>query len=319
MFRYLISGGTAAFVDLFLLHIFDAYFGFHYLISVNLAFIIAFFVSFSMQKHWTFKDSNNKDVKKQIIKYFIVSIINVFINSIFISLLLHINIIPELPIIRPLVAAQIIASIIIAFESFVIYRFFIFNRNKDIDNKPLKILIITQKVDKDDPILGFFHGWIIEFAKNFEYVTVVCLEKGKYDLPENVKVLSLGKEERQSRLQYIIHFYFHIIYERKNYDAVFVHMNQIYVVMGGIFWRLWKKKIILWYTHKAISMSLRLATILTHKVFTASKESFRLKSKKVIVMGHGIDIKLFYPKKDISRFNIINIITVSRISRSKDF
>ena len=47
----------------------------------------------------------------------------------------------------------------------------------------MKLLIITQKVNKIDPILGFFHGWIIEFAKHFESITVICLEKGEYNLP----------------------------------------------------------------------------------------------------------------------------------------
>jgi hypothetical protein len=59
----------------------------------------------------------------------------------------------------------------------------------------MKLLIITQKVDINDPILGFFHRWIEEFAKHCEKITVICLYKGTYNLPNNVKVLSLGKEE----------------------------------------------------------------------------------------------------------------------------
>ena len=59
----------------------------------------------------------------------------------------------------------------------------------------MKILICTQKVDLNDDILGFFHSWIAEFAKQCEKVTVICLYKGEYDLPGNVKVLSLGKEK----------------------------------------------------------------------------------------------------------------------------
>src|SRR3989344_232174 len=113
----------------------------------------------------------------------------------------------------------------------------------------MRLLIVTQKVDKKDPILGFFHRWIEEFAKNFEKVTVVCLEKGEYNLPTNVKVLSLGKEERRSKAEYISRFYRYIWQERKNYDAVFVHMNQEYVLLGWKFWKLWGKKIFLWRNH----------------------------------------------------------------------
>ncbi len=59
----------------------------------------------------------------------------------------------------------------------------------------MKLLILTQKVDKNDPTLGFFHRWIEEFANHYENLTIICLEKGIYTLPKNVQVLSLGKEE----------------------------------------------------------------------------------------------------------------------------
>jgi len=170
----------------------------------------------------------------------------------------------------------------------------------------MRLLIITQKVDVNDDILGFFHRWLEEFAKHCENIIVICLQKGEYDLPKNVKILSLGKEQknfqfscRQKRLpvglifnfqsifnfsilkklKYLLRFWKYIFVERKNYDKVFVHMNPEYVVLGGIFWRLMGKKIGLWYTHKAVNLKLRIAEKLANKIFTASKESFRLKSK----------------------------------------
>lgn len=181
----------------------------------------------------------------------------------------------------------------------------------------MKLLIITQKVDKNDPILGFFCQWIVEFAKRCEQVTVICLYKGEYDLPENVKVLSLGKEERQSRLQYLIHFYWYISYEKKNYDTVFVHMNQIYVGLGGLLWRLWNKKIILWYTHRAVSMSLRIAALFAHDIFTASKEGFRIPTKKLHIVGHGIAVEQF-AKKEMYPHEKLILLSVGRVTRIKN-
>ena len=58
----------------------------------------------------------------------------------------------------------------------------------------MRLLIVTQKVDREDDLLGFFHQWIIEFAKHCESVTVICLEEGSHRLPSNVRVFSLGKE-----------------------------------------------------------------------------------------------------------------------------
>jgi glycosyltransferase involved in cell wall biosynthesis len=169
----------------------------------------------------------------------------------------------------------------------------------------MRLLIITQSLDENNPVLGFFVRWVQEFAKNCESVTVICLEKGKYSLPENVRVLSLGKESRlpgamiyhstRQKLGYVVRLYKFIWRERKNYDSVFVHMNQIYVILGGLMWKLMKKKVGLWYTHKQVSFSLRVAEKITDIIFTASKESFRLQSKKVNIMGHGIDTDFFSP------------------------
>ncbi|MBI5913468.1 glycosyltransferase family 4 protein [Candidatus Azambacteria bacterium] len=159
----------------------------------------------------------------------------------------------------------------------------------------MRLLIVTQKVDESDAILGFFHGWIAEFAKHCERVTVICLEEGAHHLSENVKVFSLGKEKKHSRLQYLAHFYRYIWQERNNYDVVFVHMNPEYIVLGGLLWKLLHKKITLWYTHKKIDVKLRIAVWLADVIFTASEKSFRLKSKKTKIMGHGIDTESFSP------------------------
>lgn len=186
----------------------------------------------------------------------------------------------------------------------------------------MKLLIITQKVDINDDVLGFFHGWIKEFAKHCEFVTVICLQKGDYDLPENVKVFSLGKEKGISKFKYILNFYKYIWRERKNYDIVFVHMNQEYVLLGGLFWRMMGKKIALWYAHKAVNVKLKIAEKLVDKIFTPSKESFRLPSKKVEITGHGIDTEKFKNQKskvkneENAKFKIIS---VGRISPVKNY
>ena len=188
----------------------------------------------------------------------------------------------------------------------------------------MKLLIITQKVGINDDILGFFHNWIEELAKRCEKITVICLYKGEYNLPENVKVLSLGKEKSVKhsvfdRVKYVLRFCVYIWRERKNYDNVFVHMNPEYVILGGLFWKLWKKKIALWYTHKRVDLKLWLAEKLVDKIFTASKESFSLPSKKVEITGHGIDISKF--KSQISNLKSggkFKIITVGRVAPVKN-
>lgn len=168
----------------------------------------------------------------------------------------------------------------------------------------MKLLIITQKVDKNDQNLGFFHEWIKEFSKHCT-VSVICLYKGEYDLP-GVDVYSLGKENGESRIKYLLNLYKYLFAIK--FDNVFVHMNQIYVPLVWIF----GKPVYLWYVHKQVSFSLRVAVVLAKKIFTASKLSFRIKSRKVSVVGHGIDTDMYTPG------NGRGVITVSRISRTKN-
>jgi len=181
----------------------------------------------------------------------------------------------------------------------------------------MRLLIITQKVDKNDPILGFFHGWIEEFAKNLEQVTVVCLEQGEFDLPKNVKVLSLGKEEGKNRLKYLFRFYKYIWQEHCNYDSVFVHMNQEYVLLGGLFWRIFNKKISLWRNHLKGSFLTRLAVFISNQVFCTSSQSFTYQFKKTKLMPVGIDTHFFQSDFSISK-KLNSILFLGRISPVKN-
>lgn len=184
-----------------------------------------------------------------------------------------------------------------------------------------RLLILTQKVDKEDPVLGFFHNWLEKLSFQFENITVICLQKGSFDLPENVKVFSLGKEE-YSRHSYVIRilvslvrFYKHTWRERKNYDSVLVHMNQEYVLLGGMFWKISGKKIYLWRNHKHGNVLTRIAVWLSDKVFYTSSDSFTARYGKAMKMPVGINIERF---KDLKIERLKNsILFLSRMSPVK--
>ena len=181
----------------------------------------------------------------------------------------------------------------------------------------MKLLIVTQVVDKHHPILGFFHRWIEEFAVHCEAVSVICLQAGDYSFPKNVHVYSLGKEEGKGRLINLYRFYKYIWTLRHEYDQVFVHMNQQYVILGAPLWRSLKKKVGLWYAHGAVSSSLKLSIKFSNFVFTSTKEGLRIDSPKRIIVGQGIDFEIF--KSTQKKENpVLQLITVGRISQSKN-
>lgn len=181
----------------------------------------------------------------------------------------------------------------------------------------MKILIFTQVLDTRHSVLGFFHGWVIAFAQHCEHIHVICLYEGHHNLPSNVTVHSLGKEHGKGRAVYLWRFFTLIWQLRHEYDAVFVHMNQIYVVLGGLFWRLTGKKIGLWYTHPSVGILLRVATKFTNIVFTGSASSFRIPTSKINVMGQGIDFDLFTYKQNLNIASPVAIV-VGRISAIKN-
>lgn len=113
--RYLCSGVSAALVNLSILYILTDLLEIWYLISSVLALTVAIFVSFLLQKFWTFNDSCCRRIKKQFFIFYGVVICNLVVNIILMKLLverfyLHYMI------------AQIFSGGFIAIYTFIFYR-----------------------------------------------------------------------------------------------------------------------------------------------------------------------------------------------------
>jgi glycosyltransferase involved in cell wall biosynthesis len=190
----------------------------------------------------------------------------------------------------------------------------------------MRLLIITQIVDRTDRELGFFHEWLVAFAEKFERITVIGLKVGEYELPANVQVLSLGKpalsgpatgwEHAGLRVQYVTRFYRYIWKYRHDYDAVYIHQNQEYATLGGLLWRMLGKRVTLWRNHYAGSWRTDLAAFFCHKVFCTSKYSYTAKYTQTVIMPVGVSDRMFYPHDDIERIPR-SILSLGRIAPSK--
>lgn len=176
----------------------------------------------------------------------------------------------------------------------------------------MRLLVCTQAVDANDPILGFFHAWLLVFAKHCEHIIVVCLRKGEVQVPQNVEVIALGDRGKLLRAFELSSIAFG---RRREYDAVFVHMNPEYVIATGWLWKLLRKRVGLWYVHKSRAY-LRAALPFVDRVFTVSKHTFPIASRKVEITGHGIDTDVFAPRA--SSHEGFRIATVGRISAKKN-
>lgn len=164
----------------------------------------------------------------------------------------------------------------------------------------LKALIITQKVNQSDDILGFFFNWLNKLAEKFDKINVLALEKGDGGLAKNIALFSLGKEDGNSRLKRFLKFN-RILADlclNKKIDIIFIHMCPEYTILTWPYARLKRIPIVMWYAHGCMNVKLRIAHLLVNKIITPSKESFRIKSNKTIVTGHGIDINKFNSVQD---------------------
>ncbi len=161
----------------------------------------------------------------------------------------------------------------------------------------MRLLIFNLVTDMDDPVLGFTTTWINALAARCEAVDVITMKMGRLAVASNVRVYSVGKEKGYIEARRAVEFYRVLfgLLRQHHYDACFAHMMQLFAVMGAPLLKLCHVPVTLWYAHKATGRTLQIAEKLVDHIVTASPESFRLPSRKVQVIGHGIDTEQFKP------------------------
>jgi len=157
----------------------------------------------------------------------------------------------------------------------------------------LKLLFVTQVLDRGDAVLGFVHRWVVGLARCTERVRVLALEVGDTTgLPDNVDWRVVG---RRGHLRRWIRYraYLNEALGRDGFDALLTHMVPRYSLVAAAPARRAGVPHFLWYTHAAIDTRLERAERVVDGIFTASEESLRLATGKKIVTGHGIDVGHF--------------------------
>jgi dolichol-phosphate mannosyltransferase len=123
--KFIIVGGTAALVNVLALYILTDWFGVWYIASEVAAFIIALCYNFALQKLWTFASASSTgsgqassaraSAGRQFPLFIFVNVCNLVLNAGILYGLVELGGLYYL-------AAQLLASLIIAFESYFLYR-----------------------------------------------------------------------------------------------------------------------------------------------------------------------------------------------------
>ncbi len=172
------------------------------------------------------------------------------------------------------------------------------------------VFVAAQVVDESDTNLAFFLSWLSELAARVPVVHVAAWKVGKHNLPANVRVYPMPK----GKLRRIFALMSLSISIRKDVEVVFVHMLAPVAAVLGWYWRALALRVVLWYTHGSVPLSLRVANLQVDAICTATDESLRLKTIKKIVTGHGIDTERLSPG---SEPRLPELITVGRVTPRK--
>lgn len=181
-------------------------------------------------------------------------------------------------------------------------------------------LMITRKVDQEDPRAGFAFQWVKKLGEKVSFLKVICMEKGETEgLADNIEIFSLGKEVGRGRAARYLTLQKFLWKLLPSCDRIFTHMNPEYTFAVWPSARIFGKKIFTWYTHGAVTWKTRLLEKMADVIFTASEQSFPIPSSKKVVVGHGIDTNYFRPlKRDAAQNGIMRLLTIGRISPTKD-
>lgn len=181
----------------------------------------------------------------------------------------------------------------------------------------MRLLLLTQTLDRRDAVLGFVSRWVQGLARECERVRVVALEVGDTsDLPENVDWREVGRRGRVRRYLRYRRFLAEAL-RRDGFDAVLAHMVPRYTLVSAGPARRAGARSYLWYTHAGVDDRLRRAVRLVERTFTATEESLRVETPTKLVTGHGIDCAHF-DRADPAAEGPRRVLSVGRLTPRKD-
>ena len=184
----------------------------------------------------------------------------------------------------------------------------------------MRLVIFNLRTDSDDPVLGFTTIWLRALASRVASIDVITMHAGRIDLPNNVRVYSVGREMGHSEPRRALVFYRHLsaILKRNPPDACFSHMIPIFTVLAAPLLKVRRIPIVTWYAHPHPTITLKLAHHLSDRMVTSLPTSYPYRrDAKVVPIGQGIDTDFFAPGQEPPQSPPM-ILCVGRISSVKN-
>jgi len=177
-----------------------------------------------------------------------------------------------------------------------------------------RIVFATQAVDPLDPALAATIPMLRALAERVDELVVLADRAQAGVLPQNAHVDTFGARTQLGRG---LRFERALISSlRPRPDAVVAHMVPRYVLLAAPLVRPQGIPLLLWYTHWHAPRDLRVAEKLVTRVASVDRRSFPLPSKKLVALGHGIDVAEF-PCTEHPSANALHALALGRYSPAK--
>jgi len=154
----------------------------------------------------------------------------------------------------------------------------------------VRLVVVTQQVDPASPVLGATVDKLRALATRVDELVVLADAAVEGVLPANCRVRLFRATHRAGRG---IRFETALARELARGPrpaAVLAHMCPIYAVLAAPLARPVGVDVFLWFTHWRKSRLLRAAERLSTKVLSVDARTFPLPTKKLVAIGHGIDV-----------------------------
>jgi glycosyltransferase involved in cell wall biosynthesis len=176
----------------------------------------------------------------------------------------------------------------------------------------MRLLVITQVVDAEDPVLAATVPKLRALAERCDELVVLTARAGVHDLPANCTIAFFGAPGRVRRGLRFVRVVAPLVLRRR-VDAALAHMCPIYLVLAWPFARPAGVPLLLWYTHPHASGTLRLASRLAARRATANSSSYPLPHRAAAI-GHGIDVGLFTCRDGRAGGASLDVLALGRYS-----
>jgi glycosyltransferase involved in cell wall biosynthesis len=157
----------------------------------------------------------------------------------------------------------------------------------------MKLVVVTQRVDPADPGLGATVDKLRALAARVDELVVMADSAVDGVLPANCRVRPYRSKLRAGRGLRFETALARELASRPRPTAVLAHMCPIYAVLAAPLARPAGTKVLLWFTHWRRSGLLAAAERLSTTVLSVDERTFPLRSRKLVAIGHGIDVSAF--------------------------